>query len=181
MFLSLPPTTPQAFPSRTNDPTSAAAASSPESDLRLAALETLVNSVRAEPYNWSAWLKIAECLDGPEEVSARARSSNRIRPSAASTDLDSRGVAPLSQLEATMPFLPSCYPLLFFYVHCSLEIHAANDVLLDIVDELEQVFGRECAPVTGMRALVHYHMRGMAFDPHSQRQQEPYRPSFLSG
>lgn len=63
-----------------------------------------------------------------------------------------------------MPFLPSCYPLLFFYVHCSLEIHAANDVLLDIVDELEQVFGRECAPVTGMRALVHYHMRGMAFD-----------------
>jgi anaphase-promoting complex subunit 8 len=66
LFLSLPPTTPQAFPSRTNDPTSA----SPESsDLRLAALETLVNSVRAEPYNWSAWLKIAECLDGPEEVS----------------------------------------------------------------------------------------------------------------
>ncbi|GAA5971241.1 hypothetical protein JCM8115_005814 [Rhodotorula mucilaginosa] len=145
LFLSLPPTTPQAFPSRTNDPTSA----SPESsDLRLAALETLVNSVRAEPYNWSAWLKIAECLDGPEE------------------------------LEATMPFLPSGYPLLFFYVHCSLEIHAANDVLLDIVDELEQVFGRECAPVTGMRALVHYHMRD--FDDatavfHKLHESDPYR------
>ncbi|GAA5878407.1 hypothetical protein JCM3774_002827 [Rhodotorula dairenensis] len=124
LFLSLPPTTPQAFPSR--DTTGGA---SPEADLRLAALETLVNSVRAEPYNWSAWLKIAECLDGPEE------------------------------LEATLPFLPSGYPLLFFYVHCSLEIHAANDVLLDIVDELEQVFGRECSAVTGLRALVHYHMR----------------------
>ncbi|KWU43913.1 TPR-like protein [Rhodotorula sp. JG-1b] len=117
------------------------------SDLRLAALETLVNSVRAEPYNWSAWLKIAECLDGPEEAT-------------------------------TMPFLPSGYPLLFFYVHCSLEIHAANDVLLDIVDELEQVFGRECAPVTGMRALVHYHMRD--FDDatavfHKLHESDPYR------
>ena len=91
-----------------------------------------------------------------------ARLSDRILPSAASADLDSRDVSPPPQLEATMPFLPSGYPLLFFYVHCSLEIHAANHVLLDIVDELEQVFGRECAPVTGMRALVHYHMRGMA-------------------
>lgn len=63
LFLSLPPTTPQAFPSRDSS-----GGASFEADLRLAALETLVNSVRAEPYNWSAWLKIAECLDGPEEV-----------------------------------------------------------------------------------------------------------------
>ncbi|GAA5985287.1 hypothetical protein JCM10908_002605 [Rhodotorula pacifica] len=128
LFLSVPPTTPQAFASRAY-PDQVATSSPETADLRLAALETLVNSVQAEPYNWSAWLKIAECLDGPEE------------------------------LEATLPFLPSGYPLLFFYVHCSLEIHAANDVLLEIVDELEEVFGRECSTVTGMRALVHYHMR----------------------
>lgn len=32
------------------------------------AMEALVASVKLAPYNWSAWLKIAGCLDGPEEV-----------------------------------------------------------------------------------------------------------------
>ncbi|GAA5910236.1 hypothetical protein JCM6882_001782 [Rhodosporidiobolus microsporus] len=140
LFLSLPPIapTPSHAHSSSSQPfshasTAAAAAGAPPLDLRLAALETLVKSVNLDPWNWSAWLKIAECLDGPEE------------------------------LDATIPFLPASYPLLFFYIHASLEIHTANDALHDVLDELESVFpgrnGEGCSTVTGMRALVHYHVR----------------------
>ncbi|GAA5821685.1 hypothetical protein JCM11251_000969 [Rhodosporidiobolus azoricus] len=136
LFLSLPPIAPT--PSHSSHLFSHPSSSSTPSthqhlDLRLVALETLVKSVNLDPWNWSAWLKIAECLDGPEE------------------------------LEATLPFLPPSYPLLLFYVHATLEIHAANDILHDVLDELEAVFpgrnGEGCSVVTGMRALVHYHVR----------------------
>ncbi|GAA5991040.1 hypothetical protein JCM11641_006599 [Rhodosporidiobolus odoratus] len=125
LFLSLPPLTPSPFNPRPQVPPNPIA---PPLDLRLAALETLVSSVRLEPWNWSAWLKIAECLDGPEE------------------------------LEATLPFLPSSHALLFFFVHATLEIHAAGDVLHEVLDDLEDTFGA-CSTVVGMRALVHYHVR----------------------
>lgn len=86
-----------------------------------------------------------------------------------------------------MPFLPECYPLLFFYVHCTLEIHSAGEKLHSILDELETVFpgsiarhqqgedgddlnlrdardGEEneggCSIIKGLRALVYYHVRG---------------------
>lgn len=77
-----------------------------------------------------------------------------------------------------MPFLPECYPLLFFYVHCTLEIHSAGDKLHSILDDLEQVFpgsSRQdlesaddedeggCSIIKGLRALVYYHVRGMLF------------------
>ncbi|GAA5887104.1 hypothetical protein JCM5296_001595 [Sporobolomyces johnsonii] len=168
LFLSLPPVSPSPFNPRpqpstlTADPPAAA----PPLDLRLAALETLVQSVKLEPYNWSAWVKIAACLDGPEE------------------------------LEATLPFLPACYPLLFFFVHATLEIHSAGDNLHDVLDELEKVFpgshdleagvvgeegeedARGCSVVRGMRALVHYHVR--EFDEStalftSLQKTDPYR------
>ncbi|GAA5934710.1 hypothetical protein JCM1841_001784 [Sporobolomyces salmonicolor] len=99
------------------------------------------------------------------------------------------------QLEATLPFLPACYPLLFFFVHATLEIHSAGDNLHDVLDELEQVFpgshdpeagvvGEEggeaggCSVVRGMRALVHYHVR--EFDEStalftSLQKTDPYR------
>ncbi|GAA5853861.1 hypothetical protein JCM8547_007477 [Rhodosporidiobolus lusitaniae] len=129
LLLSLPPIAPSPFnPRPSHLQQQHQPPSTPPHDLRLAALETLVQSVKLEPYNWSAWLKIAECLDGTEE------------------------------LEATLPFLPPSYPLLFFYVHATLEIHAAGDVLHDVLDDLESVFG-DCSTVKGMRALVHYHVR----------------------
>lgn len=31
-------------------------------------MDTLVSSVKLQPYNWTAWLKIATCIEGPEEV-----------------------------------------------------------------------------------------------------------------
>ena len=94
-----------------------------------------------------------------------------------------------AQLEATIPFLPECYPLLFFYVHCTLEIHSAGEKLHSVLDDLENVFpgptlspssddqdedydkggfgdesgaGRAsgCSIIRGLRALVHYHVRG---------------------
>lgn len=68
---------------------------------------------------------------------------------------------PTHQLEATLPFLPSTsYFLPLFYVHATLEIHAAGDVLHDVLDDLETVFGRESETLKGFRALVHYHVRG---------------------
>jgi anaphase-promoting complex subunit 8 len=89
-------------------------------------------------------------------------------------------------LEATIPFLPQCYPLLFFYVHCTLEIHSAGEKLHSVLDDLEQVFpgpeptgeeeeeegyedigmggtdeeGGGCSIIKGLRALVYYHVRG---------------------
>lgn len=66
LLLSLPPIPPAAIPPHPHRSPSTSPA--PQSDLRLAALETLVSSVKLEPYNWTAWRKIAECLDGPEEV-----------------------------------------------------------------------------------------------------------------
>ncbi|GAA5945899.1 hypothetical protein JCM1841_004708, partial [Sporobolomyces salmonicolor] len=61
LFLSLPPVSPSPFNPRPHPSTSTAdsAAAAPPLDLRLAALETLVQSVKLEPYNWSAWVKIA--------------------------------------------------------------------------------------------------------------------------
>ncbi|BGP26936.1 cell division control protein 23 [Rhodotorula toruloides] len=129
LLLSLPPIPPAFIPPHSQSSTATSAPSSPTSDLRLAALETLVNSVKLEPYNWSAWKKIAECLDGPEE------------------------------LEATLPFLPLTIPLLFFYIHCTFEIHAASDGLHDVIDELEGLFEPESGVVRGLRASVYYHLR----------------------
>ncbi|BGP34605.1 Anaphase-promoting complex subunit 8 [Rhodotorula toruloides] len=128
LLLSLPPIPPAAIPPHPH-PSTSSASPPPASDLRLAALESLVNSVKLEPYNWSAWRKIAECLDGPEE------------------------------LEATLPFLPPTIPLLFFYIHCTFEIHAAGDDLHDVIDELEGVFEPESLVVRGLRASVYYHLR----------------------
>jgi len=127
-------------------------------DYRLAALEVLVSSVVRVPWNWSAWLKIAECLDGPEEVRLRL-SGSHLRFSSKLT-VPHHLAAPRTQLEATLPFLPQCYALLLFYVHATLEIHAAGDALHAVLDELEGVFGAECSVITGLRALVHYHVRG---------------------
>ncbi|BGP19250.1 hypothetical protein JCM10213_007015 [Rhodosporidiobolus nylandii] len=146
LLLSLPPLSPSPFNPRPPAP-HPSSSYAPPLDIRLAALEILVKSVQLEPWNWGAWLKVAECLDGPEE------------------------------LEATLTFLPQSYLFLFFYVHATLEIHAAGDVLHDVLDELEGVFGA-CSTVTGMRALVHYHVR--EFDEStalftSLQHSDPYR------
>ncbi|GAA6010860.1 hypothetical protein JCM10207_003963 [Rhodosporidiobolus poonsookiae] len=146
LLLSLPPLTPSPFNPALRPPASSAPAAAPL-DMRLAALETLVKSVERAPWNWSAWVKIAECLDGVEELSA------------------------------TLPFLPPTYPLLFFYVHASLELHSAGDALHDVLDELEGVFG-PCSVVKGLRALVYYHVRD--FDDSSSlfaslQTTDPYR------
>ncbi|GJN93627.1 hypothetical protein Rhopal_006684-T1 [Rhodotorula paludigena] len=148
LFLSRAPTAPAPIHPRGPSGVHGGAASAGQVDERLVALELLTQSVRIEPYNWSAWLRIAECLDGPEE------------------------------LEATLPFLPRCYPLLLFYVHATLEIHSAGDALHDVLDELEGVFGTQCSVITGMRALVHYHVREFDEATHlfeSLQQTDPYR------
>lgn len=178
LLLSLPPVPPSSHsrhPQQTDQ-----TPSHPSDDIRLAALDLLVQSVKLEPYNWSAWAKIASCLEGPEEVSL-------LFPSIL-TKHDQCSHLVLIQLEATMPFLPDCYPLLFFYVHCTLEIHSAGEKLHSILDELESVFPgssiqsqhaqedgedfhlREardgeadeggCSIIKGLRALVYYHIRG---------------------
>lgn len=36
---------------------------------RLEAMSSLVQSINIFPYNWSAWLKLTDLLDGEEEVS----------------------------------------------------------------------------------------------------------------
>ncbi|GAA5915775.1 anaphase promoting complex subunit CDC23 [Sporobolomyces salmoneus] len=170
LLLSLPPGNPssQTKPSAESSiPNSNS--SHPSDDIRLTALDLLVQSVKLEPYNWSAWVKIASCLEGPEE------------------------------LEATIPFLPECYPLLFFYVHCTLEIHSAGEKLHSVLDDLEEVFSgptasddvdeafddREaeaeeggCSVIKGLRALVYYHVRDFdeslsVFD--SLQRSDPYR------
>ncbi|GAA5929722.1 anaphase promoting complex subunit CDC23 [Sporobolomyces koalae] len=176
LLLALPPG-PPSVQSRSL-PDNASLASHPADDLRLTALDLLVQSVKLEPYNWSAWVKIASCLEGPEE------------------------------LEATMPFLPEGYPLMFFYVHCTLELHSAGDKLHAVLDDLEQVFpgssttsnqaaadeyhdedgdddiegegdrAEGCSVIQGLRALVFYHVRD--FDESSAvfdqlQRSDPYR------
>lgn len=64
LLLALPPLAPSPFGARDPAPTPAAV------DLRLSAMDLLVSSVKLEPYNWSAWLKLAACIDGPEEVNS---------------------------------------------------------------------------------------------------------------
>ncbi|GAA5953750.1 hypothetical protein JCM3765_006957 [Sporobolomyces pararoseus] len=169
LLLSLPPSHPSSSSSRPSPH------SPPSSDIRLTALDLLVQSVKLEPYNWSAWLKISNCLEGPEE------------------------------LQATLPFLPQGYPLLFWYVHCNLEIHSAGEKLHQVLDDLEKVFpgndnhsqtededdeeeeeyrdedeGEEggCSIINGLRALVYYHVRD--FDESLQvfstlQKTDPYR------
>ncbi|GAA5881458.1 hypothetical protein JCM16303_005661 [Sporobolomyces ruberrimus] len=168
LLLSLPPSPPQSRQTTSATP----APSHPSDDIRLTALDLLVQSVALEPYNWSAWVKIASCLEGPEE------------------------------LEATLPFLPECYPLLFFYVHCTLEIHSAGEKLHSVLDDLERVFpgpassplddieedpqsldadtgnSKGCSIVNGLRALVYYHVRDFdeslaVFD--TLQRADPYR------
>lgn len=65
-----------------------------------------------------------------------------------------------AQLEALLPHLPSDkIPYLFFFVHATLEIHAAGESLHDVLNDLEEVFpGALC--LKGWRGLVHYHVRG---------------------
>lgn len=70
-----------------------------------------------------------------------------------------------AQLEATLPFLPPSVPLLFFYIHCTFEIHAASDGLHDVIDELDGVFEPESLVVRGLRASVYYHLRGACQHP----------------
>ena len=31
-------------------------------------MDCLIQSIKIEPWNWSAWLKLASCIEGPEEV-----------------------------------------------------------------------------------------------------------------
>ena len=58
-----------------------------------------------------------------------------------------------------MGFLPGSVPLLFFYVHANLEIHATGPELYEILDELEVIFPN-CSTVASMRGQVYYHIRG---------------------
>lgn len=44
-------------------------------------------------------------------------------------------------------------------MHASLEIHAGGEGLQEALNELEEIFP-ECATISGMRGLIHYHVRG---------------------
>lgn len=68
------------------------------------------------------------------------------------------------QLEATIKFLPPLIPTLFFFVHATLEIHAAADSLHESLDDLDKVFP-DCPAIKGLRGLIHYHVRGASFFP----------------
>lgn len=65
----------------------------------------------------------------------------------------------VAQLEATLAHIPLIPTALFFFVHATLEIHAAEAGLHDTLDELELIFPG-CATIKGMRGLIHYHVRG---------------------
>ncbi|KAK4694200.1 anaphase-promoting complex subunit 8, partial [Phenoliferia sp. Uapishka_3] len=141
LILSLPPLNPSTFTHQ------APSASSETSDVRLLAIELLLESVKLQPYNWSAWLKLTACLEGSEE------------------------------LEGIIPFLPQVFTSSFFYVHTTLEMHAANPSLQMMLDRLADLFG-ECSTIKGLRALIHYHIR--EFDEASTyfaalRETDPYR------
>lgn len=60
-----------------------------------------------------------------------------------------------------MSFIPTTFPAMFFYVHATLEIHAAGDGLHETLDDLNKIFP-ESSTVKGLRALVHYHIRGQS-------------------
>lgn len=60
LLLSLPPVAPSPFPNRDGGI---------DHDLRLIAMEALVEAAKLETYCWAIWLKLATCIDGPEEVS----------------------------------------------------------------------------------------------------------------
>ncbi|SCV73471.1 BQ2448_7397 [Microbotryum intermedium] len=141
LLLAIPPVSPSPFGPR--DPTTMTVTL----DHRLAAMDHLVQSVKLEPYNWSAWLKLASCLDGPEE------------------------------LEATLHFLPKETPFLFFFVHATLEIHAAGENLHEVLNDLDKIFPG-ASLIEGMRGLIHYHVR--EFDEATEyftklQESDPYR------
>lgn len=69
LILSLPPISPSPFPSRDSTATGGTL------DLRLAAMDALVASVKLVPHNWSAWLKLTACLDDIEEVNCNSSRS----------------------------------------------------------------------------------------------------------
>lgn len=66
-----------------------------------------------------------------------------------------------AQLDSVMKFLPPAFTSSFFYVHTTLEIHAANPSLQPTLDRLADLFG-ECSVIKGLRALIHYHIRGQS-------------------
>ncbi|KAL8280147.1 hypothetical protein RQP46_007477 [Phenoliferia psychrophenolica] len=104
LILSLPPLNPSPF-------SPLGPASPPGDDIRLHAIELLLESVKLVPYNWSAWLKLTSCLEGQEE------------------------------LDSVMKYLPHVFTSSFFYVHTILEIHAANPALQPTLDRLAELFG----------------------------------------
>jgi hypothetical protein len=65
----------------------------------------------------------------------------------------------LAKLEATMKFVPTVFPSLFFFVHATIEIHSAGPNLHEVLDDLDVSFPHS-SNIKGMRALVHYHVRG---------------------
>ncbi|KAM0791842.1 hypothetical protein ACM66B_004099 [Microbotryomycetes sp. NB124-2] len=116
-------------------------------DVRALAMDALIKSVTLEPWNWSAWLRLASCINGPDE------------------------------LELVVQHLPDTVPFRFFFVHATLEIHAAGDNLHEVVNELERLFP-ESSVLQGLRALIHYHVR--EFDEATEyfeqlQQSDPYR------
>ncbi|KAK4048976.1 Anaphase-promoting complex subunit 8 [Microbotryomycetes sp. JL221] len=97
-------------------------------DVRVAAMDLLIKSVGIEPWNWSAWLRLASCVEGPDE------------------------------LDTVIKHLEDGVPFRLFFVHATLEIHAAGDNLHEVVVELEQTFPGS-SMLQGLRALIHYHVR----------------------
>lgn len=53
---------------------------------------------------------------------------------------------------------------MFFFVHATLEIHAAGESLHDVLADLEEVFPNALC-LKGWRGLVHYHVRGETAHP----------------
>lgn len=63
-------------------------------------------------------------------------------------------------MESLLPHLPQQrISYVFFFVHATLEIHAAGDSLHDILSDLEEIFP-DALCIKGWKGLVHYHVRG---------------------
>ncbi|KAI5478692.1 hypothetical protein MNV49_004719 [Pseudohyphozyma bogoriensis] len=107
LVLALPPLSPS--PMKSPEPSTSSSTLS--SDVRQTALDLLTKSVTLEPYNWAAWLKLASCIDGPEE------------------------------LGILMKYLPNVLPTTFFYIHAVVEIHSATEALHKTLDELKALLG----------------------------------------